>query len=206
MNWEGWGRRCWRPHLWPLSRQTDKKFVETASGQSFFPNMKHARHPAQYDAWHQIKDYFNNAKSKCVSLPDSIATFDMDCRYTTYRMPGCQTQFEPRISWIQGINVTHLQMCCFWLSLLTEVNTSQLATVYLAMVRRSTGLSKFFGSVPMAVVLWISPWNLRPDNIEHTILGNILIYKPLFPLHFMHMFKLCIIFHVLQILFVNNKS
>ena len=65
---------------------------------------------------------------------------------------------------------------------------------------------QFFRSVPMAVVLWISPWNLRHDNIQHTILGNILICKPLFPLQFMHMFKLWIIFHVLEILFVNNKS
>jgi hypothetical protein len=58
----------------------------------------------------------------------------------------------------------------------------------------------------VALILWTSPWNLRLDNIQHIILGNLLIYKPLFPLHFMHMFKLCTKFHVLPILFVNNKS
>jgi hypothetical protein len=57
----------------------------------------------------------------------------------------------------------------------------------------------------MAVILWISPWNLGLHNIQNIILGNLLIYKPLFPLRFMHMFELCIKFHVLQILFVNNK-
>lgn len=169
--------------------------------------MKHGRHPAQYDAWYQIKDYtlnFNNEKSNCVSLCDSIATSDMGCRHTTYTMTMCLIQFEPRLSWIQSSNVTHQQLCCFWLSLLTEVHTSHLAPVCLAVVWRSTGLSNSFlflcacGSNTL-------DFTLKSEPLQHTILGN-LIYKPLFPLHFMHIFKLCIKFHVLQILFVNNKS
>jgi len=87
MNWEGCADAFISGHYLDRLIKHIKKFVETASGQSFFPNTKHTYNPTQYNAWYQIKDYFNNEKRKCVSLSDSITTFDMDCRYTTYRMP-----------------------------------------------------------------------------------------------------------------------
>jgi len=71
MNWEGGADALISGHYLDRLIKHIKKIVETASGQSFFPNMKHAHHSAQYDAWYQIKDYFNNEKSKCLSLSDS---------------------------------------------------------------------------------------------------------------------------------------
>jgi hypothetical protein len=211
MNGKGWGKRCWCRNLRPLSRQNDKtenkKFVETTSGQSFFPNMKQGCHPAKYDAWYQIKDYmlnFNNEKSNCPTLwlyrniwhglqihniydddnvPDTVSTKDI---------LNTKQQCNPPAT---------------TLFLVVTADRGTHITLRLAMVWRSTGLSNsFLFLCAYGSNTWISPWNLRLDNIQHSILGNILIYKPLFTLHFMHMFKLCINFQVLQILFVNNKS
>jgi hypothetical protein len=136
---------------------------------------------------------------------------DMGCRCATDRMTICQIQFEPRISWIQSSNVTHEQLGYYSLLVLTEVYTSHSVLVCLAMVWRSTGLVSNFlclcahGTNTLDLTLKFEIQQ-HPAHSPFSILGNLLIYKPLFTLHFKHIFKLRIKLHVLQILFVNNKS
>ena len=81
------------------------------------------------------------------------------------------------------------------------------------MVWRSTGLGSNFFLFLCAYGNNTLNFTLKSETWQHIAYfpfstpGNLLlIYKPLFTLHFMRIFKLCIKFHVLQILFVSNKS